>query len=461
MRYFYYNNKFVGNSLLDIIHQQKITLKDLDYDAVTEFLALGCLYTDKTFFKNLTKQVSLQDISLSTNNGFIDKSLSLPYFPQKPKNELDFDTNNDFSSYESNFINFFRDRVEYLSNYKISVDLTGGIDSRLLIAILNHFKVDFDVQFSLESAKENEIEIVNEIAELLKLNLTIIEKSDIESNEEINLLFELSDGQLDLFALHSLLISQKTRKENLYDLVITGVAGELYKDFWWQQDFPFYNKNKANLNRLFYMRFYPLLIDSHWLGKNTKLRTKDIFSSLIESFNIYQTKKNTEKYDLIYLNNRIKESLSIMTNASNKYLTVYSPYVESELLNIGYSLNRGDRFFSNFHRNIITKINPKLAAIRTTDDNMSVSNKLNHILTDTINYPINKSKKIISKLFRKKSNPSQVTFSESVIKEFDINRKVLIDIGYLSTVFPSDIYKVPKALVGRVITIGKLIQLLE
>jgi len=209
------------------------------------------------------------------------------------------------------------------------------------------------------------------------------------------------------------------------------------------------------------MRFYPQHIDSDWLGRNTKLNTKEIFSSLIESFNIYKTTKNTEKYDLIYLNNRIKESLSIMTNASNKYLTVYSPYVESELLNIGYSLNRSDRFFSNFHRNIITKINPKLAAIRTTDDNMSVSNNIIHILTDTFNYPINKSKKIINKLFRKKNNSIEVAFCESVIKEFDINRQVLIDIGCLSTVFPSDIYKVPKALVGRVITIGKVIQLLK
>jgi len=256
-------------------------------------------------------------------------------------------------------------------------------------------------------------------------------------------------------------ISQKSRKDKSYDLVITGVAGELYKDFWWQQDFPFYNKNKANLDKLFFMRFYPQHIDSDWLGRNTKLNTKEIFSSLIESFNIYKTTKNTEKYDLIYLNNRIKESLSIMTNASNKYLTVYSPYVESELLNIGYSLNRSDRFFSNFHRNIITKINPKLAAIRTTDDNMSVSNNIIHILTDTFNYPINKSKKIINKLFRKKNNSIEVAFCESVIKEFDINRQVLIDIGCLSTVFPSDIYKVPKALVGRVITIGKVIQLLK
>lgn len=318
------------------------------------------------------------------------------------------------------------------------------------------------MQFSLSKTNENELEIVKEIANLLNLNLTVIEYDEISNKDDLDDCFILSDAQLDLLSLKSLKKAQSFRKEQKYDIVLTGVAGELYKDFFWQQDFPFYSSSKIKLEKLFYYRFYPILLKDSWLGIDVGLNVDKIHNELLKQLEHYTFENNCKKYDLIYYNIRIKESLSIMNQATSNYLTVYSPFIEEELFKIGFNMKVTKRFFSNFHRNIITEINPTLASVKTTDGNMSISSKMTYKISDMMKYPVSKFNKLIKKI-KPSSNFTEVSKVNNSILEnaYSESRELLINAGILSTEFPSYTNEINESLVGRVITMGKFIQILK
>lgn len=136
---------------------------------------------------------------------------------------------------------------------------------------------------------------------------------------------------------------------------------------------------------------YPYTFPDNWKGKRILKTDKSFKSSFIEKLNSYQKETNSNTYDNIYLNVRMAEIVSSMSNATEHFISVYNPLLEPELLSIGYSLKRGDRFFNNFHRHVITNLNPAIAKIRTTEGGISVSNQPFHVLNDILKYGSNKS----------------------------------------------------------------------
>src|SRR5690606_26568843 len=213
-------------------------------------------------------------------------------------------------------------RKRFFDGKKISVDLTGGIDSRLVATILQYLGVSFDSFFSLEVGSTQESEIVKRVAEELKIDLKLIDP--ISSKTDLAFLFKKSDGLWDTLAIESLVNSQSWRKKEEYDLIITGVGGELYKDFWWLQDFPLYNKSATNLERLIKYRMYPMNGMLEWWSQ-TKVRIEEFEKDFRVRLNKHIAENNTRTYDQIYYNVRIKEMVSVLSKITADYVDTYSP----------------------------------------------------------------------------------------------------------------------------------------
>lgn len=438
-------------SFLDAIEAESFTISDIDHQALLEFLTFGSFYFEDTLVEGIKKQFTHQGYNLDIDDGLVEE-LHESEHPLKRKT---------IDDPVCEFLDFFEQRAHHLQDKKISVDLTGGIDSRLVATVLRHFGVAFDAAFSLHSGDAQEAEIVQEVANCLGVNVHILHSEESNgSKEDFEGLFKLSDGLWDFTGLGSLRYNQTWRREKGYDLVITGVGGELYKDFWWQQDFPFYNNKSTDLDKLISMRMYPAKINENWLGDWLQESYKNYQASFKEKLQLYVQETNTQSYDHIYYHVRIKEQVSVLSNITSQFLGTYSPLLESELLTIGYNLPRRKRFFNQFHRDVITRIHPEVAKIRTTEGNISVSDNLFDKVSDINKYGLHKAKSLFLKL---RGQQRDVNFKNSS-KEFILQRHyeeslyLLRDFGLVSNKIPNDHHKVQKNIVGRLITLSEVIK---
>jgi hypothetical protein len=83
------------------------------------------------------------------------------------------------------------------------------------------------------------------------------------------------------------------------------------------------------------------------------------------------------------------------------YLDACAPYLERDAVTVGYGLPRLQRFFNGFHRRLITRLNPKVACITTTEGGMSASSKAADVSADLLKYVIDRAERIAKKAGQK------------------------------------------------------------
>jgi len=443
------------NSFLECLNDQKFTAKDLDLASIAEFLIYGQLHREATFLKSVTKHFTHQPYRLDINNGLTENSIgSGNPLQNRPSNSLKKD--------QKKFLLFFEDRAVHLNDRKLSIDLTGGIDSRLIASILHALDVKFDALFSMISGDENELHIVHQLCNKLDVDLHVIREENLIDEKELDALYQLSDGLWNPLKIRSLSKAQKWRKSQNYDLAITGVGGELYKDFFWQQNFPFYTSRKHHFERLNRLRMYPSMMPEEWIGVKFRNEYTNFQNSFVSNLKRYQKKYNTQTYDQIYYQVRVKETTSALSKMSSNYLPVYSPLLEPELLEIGYNLKRRHRFFNYFHRSLITNCTPEIAKIPTTEGGVSVSVKGNYVFKDLFRYGVNKSNSLYSKVIGKRftSPPTHSDF-EMLSATIEDSIKRLKQAEILSGAAPVSALSYPDEIAGRLLSLSKLIEQLK
>lgn len=444
------------DSFLKCIAKNQFDLDDLYPAAIVEFLTFGSLYDDKTFFRKIKKATTHQPYTLSSDRGIGDS-------PPGEKNPLQKEQPIRLDEAKRRFFEYFADRKGWLKDKKISVDLTGGIDSRMIAAILIKLDVPFEAVFSTASGSETELEIVEKLAEEMSIPLKVISfPRTFTSKSEIDKLIELGDGMWDPIGLRSLAKTQKWREAQGYDLAITGVGGELYKDFWWQQDFLLYQKTDPDFKRLLHMRMYPANVSAEWLGPIFQKNQSEYLRSFKAHLSSYTESTNTETYDQIYYHLRIKEQISVLSHASANFLPVWSPLLEPELLQIGYNLRRRDRFLGRFHRAVISECSPELSKKPTTDGGMTISNQPLNIATDLARFIRHKAGRVVSKIRNTNHSQSVKRDVDPVIySEVSSSIKKLKEIDILSRQAPTEPELYSQTLHGRIILLGYLCTMIE
>ena len=127
---------------------------------------------------------------------------------------------------------------------KLSIDITGGVDSRLLVAAMDYYDMNYDLAVS---GPKDHIDVVyaDKIAKTLNKKLTITTQCIENLDADLENVFDCCDGIVDITTYHRLFQHQGRRAEGKYDLSISGAGGEIYKEYVWLHDFPFYKSNKA------------------------------------------------------------------------------------------------------------------------------------------------------------------------------------------------------------------------
>ncbi len=451
MREFQSNNGKKFTSFLDCIRESHFNNDFINYESVSEFLVFGACYFTDTLINGVTKKFRHQKFTLDVNDGLIED-----YFQKESPFMI-----KSYIDPVKEFLSFFESRADHLRNRRISIDLTGGIDSRLIAVILNSQNISFDAVYSLDSGSNYEAEIARKVAEVLGVRIDILRSESELTNTELHRLFELSDGLWDFTKLVSLKNTQRWRQKNGYDLVITGVGGELYKDFWWQQDFPFYKQDSVNLGRLLKMRMYPQELDENLLEGDFKKAFSNCSDSFIKKMGKYIDVTNTQSYDKIYYEVRIKEQISLLSWITSKYIDSYSPLLEQSILSIGYNLPKRKRFFNNFHRDIISRLNPEVSKIPTTEGRMSVSNNKFFKSMDAFKFGMIKTKKLSEKLMSVSSPEKHLrrTINRNIVEELKGSLIFFKEKGLINK--KCRVSDIPENMIGRFLLLNKILETAE
>lgn len=447
----FYTGNVLSTSFLSLVKHEKLGISDLDPESVVEFLRLGNIFSNRTFFEQVKK------FSWDAIYHFSGKKLNVIR-----KNISPVDSELDVK--DGDFERIFQEQAISLSNCSLSIDLTGGNDSRLLAVMLDFYGLKFETAISGGVADNEDVIVSKKIAHSLGHSWfgTIQSVSALE--EDIARLFTITEGLYDILYYHRLFQLQKERQARGIDTMISGVGGELFKDYWWLQDFPFYTRRHSNIERLVDMRIVTSKPIDHILTKRYSKLSSELRNAVVKELSLYIRKTNTRTYDSIYYYYLMREVAGRVLTAHNSVLKCYAPFLDPEIARVGYNLPRTQRFFNIFHRRILTKINPHISLLPTTEGGMSASVSPLAIVSDLPKYITDRMKRLLIKMggievrtsSRNNSNLKPLARKMKIMKE---SLDILKDVKIINDRTTLD--QIDDGVLGMILSLGMFVTFLE
>lgn len=448
----YYSKRAVSKSFLDLVRFERPRKSQMNKETIVDFLNSGHIFFNRTFFDDI-RRMDWNDLIKLDANGItmLGKQLSII---DKEKGNIEL-------------LDYFRQLSLSIQHHKLSVDLSGGVDSRLLTVLLDYFGLEFETTISGMDGIDD-VEIPKEVSRVLGHPLYVTHPSIDDLEQDIEELFQIGDGLHDLFRQYRTVQHNRSRVERGMDLAITGIAGEFLKDNMWVQDFPFYVSKKSRIRRFILTRMHQFNCHDGYFAGEYKAINQEYIRQLTEKLGAMKLDMNTQTYDLIYYNYRMKTIASKYISSANEFLPCYAPFMELELFNHGFHLKRRERFFNLYHRKMMTSLRPEAAKVRTAENGISASLEKMELMKDLRKYAINRSirltKKIGQRLWNKtyfQQNPEHPQLYPT-IRQMEITEKSVRKLKEEGILDPRiDLASIHNSHVGSIVTLGLIYELLE
>lgn len=415
---------------------------ELDINSITEFLHFGFIHFENTFYKQIKKLDQNYIYKICKNQvSYINKKLP------------DFESNCNF-----NPVTYFKELSKAIEKEKISIDITGGVDSRLIAGAMDCYDANFELAISGNSWNSDMI-IADKIGKLLnKKFYPYYHKLDnLNENELLKLFFD-TDSSLDIISYHRIYKYLESRKNRGITFHLSGDGGALYKDFWWLQDFPFYRKKKSNIKKLYDIRIEPIKFKNDVLSAELSELSKNLQKQLIDRFSEYTADINTKTYDHLYYQYKRIVSGNYISSASKSFKS-YTPLLEYDFIRYAYKLPRRKRIYGNFHRNLISFYNKELSLVKTSSGLTASSSKV-YKFRDFVIYSYDILKRFLKQVLRKllgktylQQSPNHPELYEN-IRNMDIFDKVITELKE-QNVLNKDVDKnqINNSLTGKLFTL--------
>jgi len=314
-----------------------------------------------------------------------------------------------------------------------------------------------------------DIRIAQKISDILgkKLYITYHSMDNVNDEEWLDL-FNVTDAQTDILAYHRNYQFNKERVLRDIEMRISGVGGELYKDFWWLQDFPFYNKKKSNINRLYDLRIESVVFPHDITGERIKPHSLQFRADVLKRLQEFRSATNSQTYDNIYYSYKMRTNAGThLSIPGNHHFDCYAPLLERDIVKIGFGLKRRLRFFNNFHRQILTNHCPEAAKIKTTE-NISCSSETANMLVDIPSYALNKYQRLFKQILRKvtkktylQQSPNNTAIYDTVRRSDIFKSQDSILKSYQILAKDLDLSRVSDTMLGRFLTVGMFLERLK
>lgn len=262
---------------------------------------------------------------------------------------------------------FFADLAKSISDKKVISALTGGYDSRLVVACLNG-RLNFDLFISGNNEKSAEIKLSKKAAKSIHKELKVLspDMKKVDKDEILKKTFLVSGGRdcCNSSGLYRIDYFQKELTRQGYEILLTGDCGDMYKDFWYKQEFPFYYKKHTNA-KLFYLTRMELSNNSEFLGKMIYQCYKDQRKNIISELEKQKSGLAVRSYDRYgYI---VAWKKSVFSRSIGNGMVTYSPLQELELVKYSYLQPIHLKYFNYLQRQVISSQSLELSKVPTTN----------------------------------------------------------------------------------------------
>lgn len=277
--------------------------------------------------------------------------------------------------------------LENFVDSKVVCDLTGGFDSRIIVsAMMASGKNPKDIStFVFGPEDSREVSLVKGYWEALGIqgmHLPLPNDWSERFSEYVEKSILLCDGEENAFNYAPILFAQEY-KNIKFDYSLNGLAGELYRDFWWIQDFP-YKRIKADINKLVNTRVLQYEYDNSIFSGEIKRTIKNINHFLYNKYSQTNSEEeikksfNTSQIDNIYFRQKIRRWAGRTISTSNQLIRTFAPLSSKKCLEAGMSVPPNLKIGGRLVRGVVEKNWPALAKLKMLDgtpcSNPSMSN---------------------------------------------------------------------------------------
>lgn len=449
----YKSQDMISSSLIELTERTDLNKEDLSLDKAVEFVLTGFQFGPKVLFDAIEQIPPSKIVSVKKRNFFlINRDKEDDPFLRTVKHDS-----------ISEYLNQWEILANAIRKEKVSIDLTGGTDSRILVAILNHLGCSFETTISGQPTHPDVI-ISSEIAKHLNSHEHFTSIHKVDEDTLISDLYEIaknSKGINDFVGMHRLFQLHKERAKRGISLALGGGAGELYKDAK-QWRCALLSCNSKN-------RLVDKLVNTGFVGWGMGSQTPDhLFQTEIREKSA-NYKKDTKKFlkdifpeyhkcDVFRLADEIfyKYIIAAPRGFSPLMFPHYSPLLDVALVHYGINLPKHLRFGHQFYREIIAVLDTKqeIASLPTTRLGMTLLPKriIPEVLTSVF-LNLQKRKVTISL-----NDPNLYSLLRKRLKRSNI-LKELVGIGLLNPKIAID--NIPNKNLGRLVSLWLFLRILD
>jgi len=442
----------VSTSFLDLARLLGLGRADMDPDAIVEFLNASMVFFGRTLFPQI-RRISWDQVVTFSAEGEVEVL-------RKPADDIGAPPHTDF-------VTHFAEIAADFCHERCSLDLTGGVDSRFVGSLLAHFGLDFEVTVS--GAEDHpDVVISRQLAAILGREHHWTPHTVETLEDDLPILFRLSDGMQDILKLHRLWQHNQRRNARGATVAINGDAGNFYKDFLWMQDFPFYNRKRPNLARLYDFRILPIPFPENALAPDYRPASHNLRSRVVAGLEDYVDSTNSRTYDKISYYVKTQGGTG-RTFTLSSIVPYYVPLIEPDMVRTGFHLPRRVRFFNRFQRKLISRYYPALATVPTTENNASLSSNTLHQLKDLGRFARNRFTRLVKKAMQRAvgktyfqmRNANHPDFLPTIMRSSTVHELVgdLRDVGILTE--DAEVGRIGPGHIGKVLTLGFLVRYLD
>ena len=254
----------------------------------------------------------------------------------------------------------FEDLATALSGRRVSVDLTAGLDSRLIVALLHHFGLEFETALSGQPGY-SEFGPAEAVADALGLRFTRYGHPMEDFEDVLVDQVRASQGLIDVVSSYRASTMQATRAAEGFEVVVGGVGGEMINDYALLQDLPFPYRKRADLGRFFDLRLMSNRMPEQLLAGDYRQAQAGLRQRILTRLEGFRLDHAAGTCLNIFHKHRMASVASPQLRASwHRGLAHLAPLMDYHLFVGTYGLPMSDRLASRLHRRLIRERAPAI-----------------------------------------------------------------------------------------------------
>ena len=337
-----------------IAAQKQAGKKTPNYPAIAQFLSYGCVYGCET----VDESVFLSDPNLYylRENGRL---------AEKPKNLKPL---TEYRTEETVSLNELIGKAVKHCEGDIGCTITGGVDSRAVLA--NLISTGVKPKLSITGYPEHEdVIIARKIADILGLDITVV-SDELEEADWLEHSVKAADGQEGICGIYRLDKLGRVLQGNGVGVQFGGVAGELYKNSFINQDFPLY-AGKPNWQRFYKYKVGTFDIPRKFCGEKIGKELDALPERVIPWLETHQGKNKACAY--LEAGFEIMQArANLVVNMFSNFTTSYNPLMERKLAAGSCNVSPYKLEMQAFQRREVSEYCPQIMDVKT-DRNLTAS----------------------------------------------------------------------------------------